>query len=69
MQLLEPWTVTMLRFKANRSELQNVHLNEIAQFDFAEVIRKVILVYVFSLTHRRRYLQPGNYFRIRSCEI
>jgi hypothetical protein len=44
MLLLEHWMVS--RFgNSNNTELQEVHLNEIIQFDFAEVIRQVILAF------------------------
>lgn len=36
----EPWMVRLLQ-NGLSVELQNVHLNEIIQFDFAEVIRQV----------------------------
>jgi len=35
------WTVSLKLECSDELELQNVHLNEITQFDFAEVIRQV----------------------------
>ena len=63
------WTVSLKQECSDELELQNVHLNEITQFDFAEVIRQVNPTSRYIVLTASRSLQRDNYFKIQLCAI
>lgn len=51
---------------ADGVELQKIHLNEITQFDFAEVIRQVAPVSMLGNIYISQFRLPGKSYKIPS---